>query len=405
MIGKVIKTHEGRGFLLHTSVDTPFNGWLGVRQLNACIPIASSPWEAIRNIANLSKLMPGGLSLIWDAPMSWINDLNSDTKIGFIKSLNFIHGLTVHINNDEFESLIQEPSSIWYHSPNPPSGLLGDAWRRGWLGWVPEYGSTWSLPGLGRTAKTITSSGISNVSSGYIWGEVIIPFSALGHLDYTEIIAAISEHQGQVEYSISQRIDAEAWPTSFPFYRRRTGWRIAFLGGREFQLGGGLWENAAILAKKLAQHLETALRCPIYLASSVDLIAAIALGQQAMWEGLPWRNTLPLPPATPAFTVGFGADPRLPSPIETRSIFPLFMAKLLDEPPVINIRVPEVPTEKVVNIFLEGLESIPAINWLPPIIPPPGPFLSGSLWAPAYEYPPLLDTTQIMQPSLFDGID
>ena len=394
-----MKVHEGRGFLLRAGVDAPFGGWLGARQLDAGISIFSAPWEVLRTLADLARLMPGGLALLWNAPPDWITDLAPEVRKGFLKGLGHTPGLTLHVRDQAFGALVQEPAAVWHHAPRPPSGGLGLAWRQGWLGWVPESGPAWSLPGLGVAQDQPDSE---DVSAGYLWGEVTMPLGALEHLDPAELAAVLAEHQGQVEQGLSQRIGADAWPARFPFLRRRTGWRVAFLGGREFQLSGGSWERAAAQAGDLAHHLETALRCPIHLAASDDLAAATSLGQQAMWEGLPWRNALPLPPASPCFTPGLGADPREPSPLEARCAFPGSMAQVLGEPPAALLRVPGVPMEGAVAAFLAGLEHVPAIRWLPPDLPPPGPFLPGRPWAQAKAYPPLADLSQVLQPSLFE---
>ena len=396
--------YEGRGFLVYTGVDAPFRGWLTACQLDSCVPIASAPWEALRSLADLSQLMPGGLSLFWNVPVAWINDLNSDVRLGFMKGLGHIPGMTLHVCDDSFGPLIQEPSAIWYHSAVAPHGAIGFAWRQGWLGWASEGLFDWLLsdPGDFLKGKPFESY---DVSPGYLWGEVVLPLGALEYLDPAEVATVMAERQGQVEYGLSQRIDAEAWPTTFPFHRRRTGWRVSFLGGREFQVAGGMWKKVAVVAKNFSQYLGKALHCRIYLTVSDDLSAASTLGQQAIWEGFPWRSALPLPPEVPSFTPGLGSDPRDPSPIETRSMFPAPMAKILDEPPIVHLRVPGVPMDTAVKVFLEGMEYIPAIKWLPPGIPPPPPFLPGRTWAPAQTYPVLVDTTNVVQPPLFDDIN
>jgi hypothetical protein len=397
-----MKVLEGRGFLLRTGVDAPFGGWLGARQLDAGNSIDSAPWEALRTLADLARLMPGGLSLLWNAPPAWIADLAPEVRAGFLKGLGHMPGLTLHVRDEAFGALLHEPAAVWHHSPRPPSGALGLAWRQGWLGWVPEPGPGWSLPGLGAAGDPPDPDG---VVAGFLWGEAVLPLGALEHLDPTELASVLAEHQGQAEHGLSQRIGADAWPACFPFQRRRTGWRVAFLGGREFQLSGGSWERAAALAKALAHHLEAALRCPIHLAASADLAAASSLGQQAMWEGLPWRNALPLPPAAPCFTPGLGADLREPSPLESRSAFPGPMAEVLGETPAVLLRVPGAPMEGAVRGFLAGLEHLPAIQWLPPDLPPPGPFLPARPWAPAKAYPALADPAQVLQPRLFEDLD
>jgi hypothetical protein len=403
-----MKIHEGKGFILRCGLDAPYGGWMGMRQLDAGVSIQTAPWEVLRNLADLSRLMPAGLSLLWNAPATWITDLNPEVRAGFLKGLGHLPGLTLHVRDEAFGPLLQEPVAAWHHAPLPPTGPLGLAWRQGWLGWVPEAGPGWSLPGLGVAPGPDSAEAKSldpdEVAAGFLWGEVVLALGALEHLDPADLAAVLAEHQGQVEQGLSQRIGAEAWPIGFPFQRRRTGWRVAFLGGREFQLAGGSWERAAGQVRALGQHLAAALRCPIHLAASADPVAAARLGQQAMWEGHPWRNALPLPPASPSFTPGLGADPREPSPLEARTAFPPAMG-ILDEIPAVLLRVPAVPMERAIGSFLGGLERTPAIRWLPPEIPAPGPFLADRPWVQAKAYPPLADTTQVLQPSLFDDLE
>ena len=395
-----MRLREGRGYLLRTGVDAPFGGWLGVRQLDASVPVFAAPWEVLRHLGDLARLMPGGLALLWNAPAAWFAEFSPEVRAGFLKGLCHLPGLSLHVDAEAFGPLLQEPGSVWFHGPRPPTGPLGLAWRQGWLGWVPEAGPDWSLPGLG-----VAAGAGAEVAAGAIWGELVLPLGALEHLDLGELAAVLAEQQAQLEQGLGQRMGAQAWPAAFPFQRRRTGWRVAFLGGREFQLAGGAWERAAALAADLAGHLETALRCPIHLAAAADPGAAASLGQQAMWEGLPWRNALPLPPAAPGFTPGLGADLREPSPPETRCAFPGPMARVLGERPAVLLRVPGVPAEGAVAAFLGGLEQAPALRWLPPELPPPGPFLPDRPWAPAKAFPALADTTQMLQPSLFDDLD
>ena len=81
------------------------------------------------------------------------------------------------------------------------------------------------------------------------------------------------------------------------------------------------------------------------------------------------------------------------------------MARVLGERPAVLLRVPGVPAEGAVAAFLGGLEQAPALRWLPPELPPPGPFLPDRPWAPAKAFPALADTTQMLQPTLFDDLD
>jgi hypothetical protein len=81
------------------------------------------------------------------------------------------------------------------------------------------------------------------------------------------------------------------------------------------------------------------------------------------------------------------------------------MAEVLGETPAVLLRVPGAPMEGAVRGFLAGLEHLPAIQWLPPDLPPPGPFLPARPWAPAKAYPALADPAQVLQPRLFDDPD
>lgn len=397
-----MKIREGKGYLLRTAVDAPYAGWLSARQLDAAVALASAPWEALRSLADLSALLPGGLSLVWNAPVAWILDLPAEVRAGFWKALGHMPGLTLHFRDKAFAPLLQEPMAAWLHASQPPTGPLGLAWRQGWLGWIPDAEATWTLPGLGATAAPNPPE--EDLPGGFLWGELLLPLGTLEHLDPAELAAVLAEAQAQLELALSQRMGAGAWPRGLAFQRRRTGWRVGLLGGREFQLSGGSWERAATQAQALAVHLEAALRCRIHLGVCDDLEVAAALGQQAMAEGLPWRNALPLPPASPSFTPGLGADPRDPSPLEARCGFPPPMAQVLSERPCALLRVPAVPMEAAVAAFLGGLRHAPGLRWLPPELPPPGPFLPDRPWPLPQAYPPLADTTQVLQPSLFDDL-
>ena len=395
-----MRQQEGKGYLLRTAPDGPYAGWLGVRHLDARASLPLAPWDALRNLADLTRLLPGGLSLLWNAPAAWLTDLPAEARAGFWKGLAHLPGLSLHLREEGpgFAGLIQEPLDTWLHGPLPPTGPLGLAWRQGWLGWIPDGAETWSLPGTGAAHPAPDD----DLPPGFIWGELLLPLGALEHLAPQELAQVLGEAQARTERAFSHRLGAQAWPTAFPFQRRSTGWRVGFLGGREFQLAGGAWERAAVLIQALATRLETDLRCPIHLGVCGDPVPAAALGQQAMAEGLPWRNALPLPPSAPSFTTGLGAEPREPGPLESRCAFPQALVPLLQEPPAVTLRVPAVPMEGAVSAFVAGLRQPPAIRWLPPDLPPPGPYTADCLWAPAHTYPPMADTTQMLQPSLFD---
>jgi hypothetical protein len=124
-----------------------------------------------------------------------------------------------------------------------------------------------------------------------------------------------------------------------------------------------------------------------------------------MREGHPWRYSLPIPPASPTFTPGLGADPRETAPLEFRAAYPNALVPLLTHPPVALLRVPSIPQESAVMAFLQGLDPVPAIRWIPPEVPPPGPFSQERPWSPSSAFVPLPDVTQALQPSLFEAFD
>ena len=391
-------TLEGRGYLLLTGGDVPYAGWGGVRTLDASFSLATAPWEGLSVLADLSGLLPRGYSLLWDGPLEWMAGLAPEARPGFWQMLTHTRGLTVHVREEAFAQLVHGPARARFHAPRPPRGELGHAWRQGWIGWIPSepVPETWSLPGKGVASDAEVP--------GWLWGELVMPLGALEHLVPADLARVLEEAQAQAEKAISLRMEAGAWPRAFPFQRRRTGWRVAFLGGREWQLSGASWDRAAERIRELVAHLERALRCPIHPGVCSDAQAAFALGQQAMNEGLPWRAALPLPPAPPSFTPGLGADPRDPVTLEARSAFPQPLADFLP-PPEVRLRVPAVPMEEAVSAFLGGFQAPPAIRWFPPDVEPPGPFMPEWPWAKLQDYPPLACATQALQPSLFDDLE
>jgi hypothetical protein len=329
--------------------------------------------------------------------VDWILDLAPDVRAGYWKLLTHTQGLTLHADQEGFSDLFRAPARARFHGSRPPKGELGLAWRQGWVGWVPATTpGAWNLPGKGTATDLETPA--------WLWGELVLPLGALEHLDPADLARVLEDAQARSEKAISLRMEAGAWPQALPFQRRRCGWRVAFLGGREWQLSGASWERAAERIQGLVATLEKALRCPIHAGVSTDAQAAADLGQQAMSEGLPWRSALPLPPALASFTPGLGADPRDAVPLEARCAFPRPLADLL-APPEVRLRVPVVPLEGAVGAFLAGLQAPPAIRWFPPEVEAPGPFMPERPWAVAKAYPPLADTTQALQPSLFDDLD
>ena len=82
---------------------------------------------------------------------------------------------------------------------------------------------------------------------------------------------------------------------------------------------------------------------------------------------------------------------------------PTPLAPLLADPPIAFQRVPTPPQEAAGATFLSGLaHPLPAVRWLPPEAPLPGPFQAERPWAAASAFTPLLDVTQALQPSLFE---
>ena len=391
---------EGRGFLLRSGSDAPYSGWITARWLDASVPIQAAPWMVIQTLSELAQLLPGGLSFLWDLPDQSLSSLPHEVRAAFWSALGHLPGLTLHVREESFAEHIESPLHGWFHAPRAPKGAMGHAWRQGWIGWMPEMDSAWSLPSIGKVAGLPEST--DEIPPGCHWGEVILPLGALGEIDVEHVTAVIEDVQAGLEKNLSLRMSAQAWPTVFPFQRRRTGWRLAILGGREYQSANGNWETAAEQLRVFADNLSGKLKCPIQIGPSHDHDAASLLGHQAMREGFPWRYSLPIPPASPTFTPGLGADPREAAPLESRAAFPDPLAPLLAHPPIAFLRVPSLPQDAAVDGFLQRLNQVPAIRWIPPGVPPPGPFTQERIWAASGAFVPLIDTSRTVQPSLFD---
>jgi hypothetical protein len=394
---------EGRGYLIRYCSDSPYAGWISARQLDARTPLHAAPWLALQTLAELSGLLPGGLALLWDLPHQSLAGLPHEVRAAFWCAVGHLPGLTLHVRDEAFAEHLEGPLQGWFHAPRHPSGPMGQAWRQGWIGWIPETGVHWSLPGIGRAEGPPETP--EEVPAGCHWGEVILPLGALKEVGAGDVVPLLSDIQAGIERNLSLRMSAHAWPVAFPFQRRRTGWRLAVLGGREYQGASGAWEDVQGLLSEFAMSLSRLLKCPVHLGTCHDPAAASLLGHQAMREGLPWRYSLPIPPASPTFTPGLGADPREASPLESRAAVPALLANLLAHPPLALLRVPNLPQEAAVDVFLRGLEPVPAIRWIPPEVPPPGPFSQERPWAAASAFVPLADATQALQPRLFEELD
>jgi hypothetical protein len=370
------------------SPDTPYAGWITARQLDARTPVQAAPWMALQVLSELARVLPGGLALLWDLPHPFLAGMPH----AFWSVVGHLPGLTLHIRDVAV--------AVSLTGPVPPKGPMGQAWRQGWIGWIPDQSEAWSLPGIGKAEGSPEFP--EEIPPGSHWGEVILPLGALREVKAHDVAPLLGDIQAGIERNLSLRMSARAWPDTFPFQRRRTGWRIAVLGGREYQSANGSWEDAGECLRTFMDEMSRSLKCPVQLGSCHDPEAASLLGHQAMREGHPWRYSLSIPPASPTFTPGLGADPREASPLESRVAYPDVLASLLSHPPVALLRLPNLPQEASVTAFLRGVHPMPAIRWIPPEVPPPGPFSQERSWAPASAFMPVMDVTQALQPGLFD---
>lgn len=391
---------EGRGWILRTGEDGPWAGWLGLRQLDRAAPVREAPWLAVKLLADLDRAFPAGLALVWDAPSDWLEPLSAAERQGLLAALGACCGRGLH-GGEPWSMPFEGPAPFWFHGPVPPDGGPGVAWRQGWIGWVPRVAEAWQLPGLGQVDGTAEAC-----RAGALWGELTLPAGALGQVELPELVRVLAEAQARLERDFSQRLAAGGWPPAFPFHRKRCGWRVSLVGGREYRAAGGAWEDLAENLARVVGSLESELRVPIHAGACAAFEVASRLGHQAMREGLPWRYSLALPPASPAFSPGLAADPREPAPLEARVMVPAALASILADPPIALLRVPTPPQQAACAAFLAGLaHPLPALRWLPPESSLPGPFQAERPWAPASAFAPLLDVTQALQPSLFEDWD
>lgn len=394
---------EGRGYLLKTGQDGPLAGWMGLSHLDNCCPVREEPWLALSQLAAALRGLPGGLGLAWDLPPSWVTGMKVEDARALVRMLGSLPGLSLHLPQmaegeaaDLWAQLLEVPLEVWLHGRTPPDKGLGLAWRKGHVGWVPQPAElAWALPGLGGAEWADAAC-----RPGWLWGEVVLPLGVMGEIDMGLLLQGMAEAQASLELAMSQQLSQGSWPSLLPFHRRRAGWRVAFLGGRELLSGGAGWERASSRAQKLVRDLADGLRCPIHSGVSEDPEMALRLGQLVLRQGLEARGSLPLPPSVPSFTPGLGADPRQVSSPEGRALFPAEFS-WLSSPPMVWMRVPAPPQEGPVEAFLGRLGRPPALRWLPPDLPPPRPALAGRPWAPAEAFPALVDPGQAQQPGLF----
>jgi hypothetical protein len=391
------RQHEGRGFLIRTAPDGAYAGWAGSRFLDEGLAsIHAAPGRALHRLQRLAGGLPGGFALAWDHPPAWIEALHPEARSGWWEALSGVPGLALHARTLPAD-LPGGAFRGWLHLQDAPSGAAGEAWRQGWVGWVPAQEGHWRFPDLGSAAAP------EELAPGWIWGEILIPLSALANLDVDgALLPAISDIHTRLEKAMALRM-AQDTDAPLPFTRRAAVWRLGLLGGAEFARAHGEPAKAALAVKALATRITAALRSPVRIGASGCLEAGADLGQQAMREGLPWRNSLPMPPAPAAFSPGFGADPREASPLAARASLPAELAAILDHPPFALLRVPSIPPEAGAAALLKKLHPAPALRWLPPQLPPPGPFNPDRPWAEASAYPFPADPSGGATPSLFEG--
>jgi hypothetical protein len=391
-----VNAREGHGFLIQTAQDSPWAGWFSASGLDWAAQMKASPSLFLRRVGELVALFPGGASIVWDLPGA---GPALDRTLAAVLEGVFLHlpGLSLHFRECRISDPLDAPLNAWLHSPAAPDGDAGARWRRGQIGWVPWAPGGWSLPGVGRAPEDA-----ADCPCGALWGVATVPAPAVRHLDAGALALAMEDEQGRVERAMSHRAGAGAWPEAIPFQRRRAAWRLALVGGREYALSGGRWGDLAADVSRLRAEIRERLKCHVAVGVSSDAGAAAALGEQAMALGLPWRGSLAMPPAHSGFTPGMGADPRRACPLEPRAALPRALAPLLSDPPVALLRVPAVPSREGALAMLQRLEAHPAVLWVPPDMPPPGPFRADAPWDPAAAFPGA--DAKAGQPMLF-GLD
>jgi hypothetical protein len=386
---------EGRGFAIQTAHDSPWAGWFSLRALDWINLLEVNPSLFLRQVSEFMSNLPGGVSILWDIQETK-SQSNSHQQTSLENILPNLPGVSLHFKKQVNLDPIEVPLNASFHSPQAPNGNLGEMWRKGIVIWVPQPHEGWAIPGIG-FAQTEQEDCVC----GLLWGEATVPAPAVGHLDVDSLISALEETQLHLERGLSLRIDAGAWPQSIPFQRRKTAWRLTLTGGWEYHLSGQSWENLASGLTSLHEQLSNHLKCQVQIGVNGDTIIAGILGEQAMRLGLPWRNTLSLPPAPPSFTPGIAADPRKVSPLEARASLPKPIVSVLSDIPVTHLRVPTIPSAECVDTFIQGIEQPSAIRWLPPSMPPPGPFHAHIHWEPVESFPAVVGT-RATQPLLFD---
>ncbi|MDR2560920.1 MAG: hypothetical protein LBC63_04015 [Holophagales bacterium] len=376
---------EGRGFVIQAAEDTPWAAWFSLRKLDWSDQLKTCPALFYRQLGEMMAVSPGGASIVWDAQEPYCPG-GSGCLSAIEDALANLPGLSLHIKTPLASVQIEAPLNVWFHSPEMPSGSLATSWCRGLVGWIPQPRPGWSLPGFGYVPPDEEQDYIGCMT----WGEVAVPVPAISNLEIDALVLAMEDVQAHIEKAMSLRANAGAWPQSIPFQRRQTSWRLALTGGWEFQVSGGSWDTMAEKITELKKILSQKLKCRIQIGVNSDALIAGILARQALKFGHPWRSTLGLH-AVASFTPGIAADARKKSPLDARVFLPAALAELLSDPPVASLRVPAIPSAESVGNFLRGLEALPAIRWLPPGMPPFGPFHHDIPWDPAEAFPPVWD--------------
>jgi len=377
---------EGCGFVIQAAEDTPWAAWFSLNKLDWANQLKTSPSLFYRQLGEMMAVSPGGASILWDAQEPCCSG-ESNLFLVIEDALANLPGLSLHTKKPLASEQIEAPLNVWFHSSEMPSGPLAASWCKGLVGWIPQLRPGWSLPGFGYVPPDEEQECVGCMT----WGEVAVPAPAISNLEIDALVLAMEDVQARIEKAMSLRANAGAWPQSIPFQRRQTSWRITLTGGWEYQISGGSWDTMAEKITELKNSLGQKLKCSIQIGVNSDALIAGTLAGQAMKFGHPWRSTLNLHTAVASFTPGIAADTRKKSPLEARAFLPAALATLLSDPPVASLRVPSVPSVESAGNFLRGLEALPAIRWLPPSMPPPGPFHSDIPWDPAEAFPPIWD--------------
>ncbi|MBI4912899.1 MAG: hypothetical protein HY823_09180 [Acidobacteria bacterium] len=379
---------EGPGYLIRRAPDGPWRGWVPVSLLDGAGLGAAPAFAALETLAALVGAFPGGLDLVWHRVPGWLRQLPPEQWLGFWIAATAIPGLVHHVPESLGAELPRGAFRAWVHAPQPPA-TLGRAWLEGDLGWIPSAGGSWILPGRGLLPVREGSrpGAWPEPLPGFHWGEVQVPFPALGALDLPGLVRSLEETQASLERAMSLRLQGGGWPQALPFQRRQGTWRISLLGGAQFLKSGGDWKLAWEGAEALRASLQESLRIPCLLGPGFDPGAGALLGRQAMREGLRWRASLSLPPEPATFSPGFGAAPWRPSPLSTRCSWPEPWSGKERESPLAFLLVPGPPSGRAAQALVETLSHPPAIRWLPPGHPIPWTADPEDPWEPHDRFP------------------